>query len=306
MEFGEFIARWKVFTETPRGAAVVKTIRYTVTLVVIGYLIQKLLAVGWQDVWDSRPRTIWFYVFGLLVYFSIPLTEMFIYRLIWKQSMIRHFPAFMKKRIYNQDVMGYSGEVYFTSWAQKNLGLPLRRVAEAVRDNNIISSLASTSIALILIVTFLTIGRLGFDQLFNDESRNYVLPLIVIVLVLVVLFTRFRKYLFSMPLKLAVIIFGVQCIRLLLGQALRIAQWSVALPAFSIEIWFSLAAASLVLSRIPFVPSQDLVFLGIGVEMSSMLGISEAAMFGMLAVSSAVDKLLNLFQFVLWSTLERR
>ena len=306
MEFRDLIARWKTFVETPRGALLIRIVRYGVTLLVLGYLIQKLLAVGWQDVWDARPRTAWFYILGLLVYFSIPVTEMFIYRLIWKQPMARHFPAFMKKRIFNQDVIGYSGEVYFTSWAQKNLGLSLRRVAEAVRDNNIISSLASTSIALILIVTFLTIGRLGFDQLLTEESRNYILPFVGVLLILGVLFARFRKYLFSMPLKLAVIIFGVQCSRLLLGQALRIAQWSVALPAVSVEVWFSLAAASLVLSRIPFVPSQDLVFLGVGVEMSSMLGISEAAMFGMLAVSSAVDKLLNLFQFVLWSTLEQR
>jgi len=96
-------------------------------------------------------------------------------------------------------------------------------------------------------------------------------------------------------------VFTIQCARLLAGQALRIAQWSLAMPDVPLQVWFSLAAAALVLSRIPIVPSQDLLFLGIGVEMSTMLGISQAAMFSMLAVSSAVDKLLNLSLFTYFS-----
>jgi hypothetical protein len=45
--------------------------------------------------------------------------------------------------------------------------------------------------------------------------------------------------------------------------------------------------------------------MGVGVEMSTILGISQAGVFSMLAVGSGLDKLLNATLFVVLSFLDR-
>ncbi|MEZ4700467.1 MAG: hypothetical protein R2834_09060 [Rhodothermales bacterium] len=293
--------RWTAFAESRGGRIAIRTVRYAFTLAVLGYLFSKLREVGWREIWTTLPVNPLFYLFGLLVYISIPLTDVITYGKTWGHSLWFGMPAFIKKRIYNQDVLGYSGEVYFAGWAQKQLRLPLSNILRTVRDINILSSLASTLIAIALISLFLGIGHVRLTDLFDRKALMGALVAAGVLVLLIPVAIRFRRYLFAMPRRLALTVFAIQCARLLLGQALRIGQWTVAMPDVPLQVWFSLAAASLILSRIPIVPSQDLIFLGIGVEMSSMLGVSEAGMFSMLAVSSAVDKLLNLVLFSYYS-----
>ncbi len=297
--------RWARFYGSRRGRLVVRALRLAVTAAVVVYLANTLIHVGWRDVWASMPVNPLFYLFGLMVYISIPLSEVFIYRLAWGQSFWFGLPALIKKRIYNQDVLGYSGEVFFASWAQASIDRPLSDILRTVRDNNILSSIASTLMALALIVLFLGVGHVRLSDFFDRDALMVAIVVSGGALLLVPLALRFRRYLFAMPARLAGAVFGILSARLLLGQVLRIAQWSVVMPEVPIQVWFSLSAASLILSRIPIVPSQDLIFLGIGVEMSSILGVPEAGMFSMLAVSSAIDKVLNLGLFLYFTATGR-
>ncbi len=289
--------RWSAFSATRAGRYTIRAARTAFTFGIALYLIDTLRDIGWADITATMPTHPLFYVCGLLVYLSIPLTDVLTYSRAWGQSLWFGMPAFIQKRIYNQDVLGYSGEVFFAGWAQKKLQLPLSDVLRTVRDHNILSSVASTLIAIGLVALYLSAGEIRLSDLLGRRALAISLAAGAGLLVLIPVAIRFRRYLFAMPRRLALTIFAIQCGRLLAGQALRIAQWSLAMPDVPIQVWFSLAAAALVLSRIPIVPSQDLLFLGIGVEMSTLLGVSEAAMFSMLAVSSAVDKLLNLTLF---------
>ena len=82
-----------------------------------------------------------------------------------------------------------------------------------------------------------------------------------------------------MAAKTALLIFGVLLVRLIVGQVLQIGMWAVAMPEVSLPVWFTFAAASIIVSRIPFVPNRDLIFLGLGVSLSGVVGISEAVFF---------------------------
>ena len=293
--------RWTAFAATRGGRYSIRAVRAAFTLGIALYLLDTLRDIGWSDITAAMPTHPLFYLCGLLVYLSIPLTDVLTYSRAWGRSLWFGMPAFIQKRIYNQDVLGYSGEVFFAGWAQKQLGLPLSNILRTVRDHNILSSVASTLIAVGLVALYLSAGEIRLSDLFGRQALAIALAAGVGLMVLLPVAIRFRRYLFAMPRQLALAVFSLQCARLLAGQALRIAQWSLAMPDVTLQVWFSLAAAALVLSRIPIVPSQDLLFLGIGVEMSTMLGVPEAGMFSMLAVSSAVDKLLNLTLFAFYS-----
>ena len=282
-----------LFVQSERGRFLLKWARIVFLMGILGYLALKLSEIGWMAVWEALPTHPLFYLFFLLLYVSLPLTEMLIYRVTWRYDVRRSLPAFFKKRVYNRDVMGYAGEVYFFAWARKNVDLNDKEIAKTVRDNNIISSAASTLIALVLLGVFLYIGYFRITDLINDQVLSYLIGGGLLVAVLIPLGLRFRKYIFSMALSTTLLIFAIQCGRLLVGQVLQISQWAVVMPDVNLSVWFTFAAVSIILTRIPFIPNQSLIFLGVGVELSSTVGIPEAAMFSMLGVLAALDKLLN-------------
>ena len=295
------VSHWRQFSESERGQRALRALRVLLLVGLVGYLGYKLVDIGWRAIWQAMPTSPLFYVLFLALYFLLPLTEVLIYRLTWSFKLWRSVPAFIKKRIYNKEVMGYSGEVYFFTWARKHVDLPAAELAKTIRDNNIISSAASTLIALALLGIFMYVGHLRITDLVGDGNAGYWAGAAILTGLMIPVAIRFRKYIFSMAMKTALVIFGIQCARLITGQALQIAQWSVVMPDVTLSVWFTFAAVSIILTRIPFLPSQNLIFMGVGVELASSLGIPEAAMFSMLGVLAALDKLLNFGFFLLFS-----
>ena len=274
---------------------------------VLGYLAYQLTHIGWSNVASALPTTPWFYVLFLLIYASLPVAETLLYGFLWKQKRPwSGLPVFIKKRVFNKDVLGYSGEVYLFAWARRQVGLPEREIAKTIRDTNILSSAASTVVAVLLLGLFLTAGHLSVHDLLGATTWTYLVGGALGGLVLVAVGLRFRRYLFAMPFRTAALVFGIYCGRLLLGQVLQITQWAVVMPDVAIEVWFTFAALSLVITRLPFVPSQDLIFLGAGLELSGMMAVPQAELAAMLLMASVLDKLLNAFLFGLLTLLERR
>ncbi len=71
-------------------------------------------------------------------------------------------------------------------------------------------------------------------------------------------------------------------------------------------VWFTFASASIIVSRIPFVPNRDLIFLGLGVSLSGVVGISEAGVFAMLGAITVMGKVINVLFFSALSVLGRK
>lgn len=298
--------KWERFKESQKGKWTLRILRGLFLIGILSYLGYKLVQIGWQEVWVNLPTQFLFYLFFLLLYFSIPLAEILIYRITWRFNIEQSIPAFIKKRVLNKDILGYSGEVYFFAWAQKNVHQSDVRLAETIRDNNIISAAASNTIALILLGLFFFFGQWEVAAVLNRLNGQYLMMGGVGLVIVVPVLIRFRKYVFSMPLKTTLLIFGIQCVRMTLGQVLQIGQWAVVLPEVPLGTWITYAAVSIVVSRIPFVSNKNLIFLGIGVEIASSFGLPEAAMFGLLGTIAALDKILNFGLFFLLTLLQRR
>lgn len=260
---------------------------------VLAYLVYQLTEIGWQRVWESLPTTPWFYMLFLFLYFALPVSEQFIYRTSLDFSFWKGFPVFIQKKIYNADVLGYSGEAYLFLWGRKNLKESSGHVLRIIKDNNIISSVTSTLVSAVLLAIFLYIGQVNLQKVI-DLDRTYVYVGAAAVVAILISLVYFRHYIISMPLETASKIFGIHLFRLIFVYSVEIVQWMIVMPEVPLYIWFTYMAIKIISTRIPFLSSRDLLFIGASLEVSKFLNVSGAGIAGILLASNVLTKLMNL------------
>ncbi|HEX7070260.1 MAG TPA: hypothetical protein VF190_05625, partial [Rhodothermales bacterium] len=275
--------------------------RFVFVGLVLVYLAYRLTSIGWGSVVASLPTTPFFYGLVLVMYFLLPCSEALIYSRIWGTAYRKCLAPLLYKRVLNQDVVDYSGEVYLFMWTKGRIALTKRAIAATMKDNLIVSSIVSISTAVALLGFLLVTGLIIPTDLVHDPSWMYVVGGAVIAGFLGGLIARFRKAIFSLPRRQLVEMGGIHTARFFLGYALQVLQWWVVVPEASFQSWALLLVLMVVTNRIPFLPSKDLVFVGAGVEMSAMLDVPAAAVASMLLVRSLSDKLLNLAIFTVFS-----
>lgn len=271
---------------------------FIATLVV--YLVNELYEIGFDKLIKSLPTTPWFYVIFVILYFTLPITEQFIYRMSLKFDFWSGFKIFTKKKVLNQEVVGYSGEAYFYYWAQKNLSESPKKILQVIKDNTIISSLASTITAIVLLSIFLY--SVNANVLSGDliNTQNLLLGGFILI-VLIVLIITFRNKLISVDKKTAQKMFVTHELRILWVYFLEIFQWTLVIPSVPIFAWFTFLSVKIIASRIPLVPNVDLLFIAASVEISKYTAVGEAEIAAILLTSTVLTKILNLVFFLAFS-----
>ena len=292
---------WTQFTDSPRSKKIQSAFRKVLIACIVGIIIYQLWDIGWAEVLSSLPTHPLFYILFFVLYLTLPTGEVFIYRQVWAVKRWEAFKAFLTKRVYNEEVMGYSGEFYLFMWARKRVGKSEKDVLKNVRDNNILSAVSSNLVAVTLIGLLIFTGIIEVGDIFGNVNLVYVFTGIIITIAFTALFIQFRKYIFELPLRKALIVFGIYLARFIIHHGLLIVQWAVVIPDTPLSIWFLFIAIIIVVNRIPFIPSRDLVFMWAGIELSRMLDMATAAVAGMLLVSSALKKSTNLILFLIIS-----
>jgi hypothetical protein len=272
--------------------------QYGLLAAVVIYLIIKLSEVGWDAVVDALPESPWFYAFFVMRYFALPLTEIPAYELVWRRPLWRHVAAFIRKRVYNFAVMGYSGEAFFTLWARRKLDLTDREILIGVKDNNLLSALVSNIATVVLVAALAATGGLkaGIDALPGSAYLFIIAFLTALALSLAVVI--FRRKLINLPRGVMPRLVGIHGSRVALVMVLQAAMYAAALPGASLLAWFMFIALQLVLSRIPFVPNQDLVYLTAALHLAPIVGAPEAAIAGMLVAEAGLSQILNFILFL--------
>lgn len=276
-----------------------KWINRAVQVGIVVLLIYQLSQVGWVEVLRSLPTNPLFYVLQIAIYLALPISELFIYKKPWNFRLRDGLPVFIYKKIYNSDVITYSGEVYLYYWAKKHFNRTRKEIFAVIRDNNILSTVSSTMIAVLLIGVFLTFGHIGFNDIIGQEGRLWLPWILLLVVVLGAVAWHYRKLWFSLSRREALYILSVHTMRLLAVHALELLQWVVAIPSVAMTNWFSLMAAKIATSRIPLLPNKDLIFVSIVIGLSGRFGIPQAELASMLLVSSVLNKVFN-FAFFTW------
>ncbi len=294
------------FGHTRPGKGIIRFVKYLFQGGIVIILIYQIMVIGWREIISELPAVPLFYVLFLLIYFALPVTEYVTYSIRWPLKFWQSQEIFLKKRVYNKVVLGYSGEVQLFFWLQNRLSIDKKEAYEVVRDNNILSTLASTTVALLLFAGFAGTGRLSIYDWIDYDSVIFIPVALLVTAIGGYIFHRYRHHLFTMDRWHALTIFALHSARMGMLVVLQIAQWYVVLPWVSIDIWFTMIVIQIILSRIPFLPNKDLVFIGTSLEFARHVDISSAGLAGLLLVNQVLDKVMNIVVFTFLSFRERR
>lgn len=268
---------------------------------VVIYLIGRVSEIGWSEVRRSLPESIWFYLLFGVMYLVIPLSELVSYRVMRWPIGVSSLPMFVRKRVYNYAVMSYSGEAYMFLWAKRHLSFKGRQILSMVKDNNLLSGLASNTFTLLLVAAFFATGQLDTITRAEPDAGSYIAATVLVGVLMVLVVLGLNRRIMSVPFPMAAKITGIHAARVVLILLLQTAQWAVVFPHVPFLTWMLFLTAQMVLTRLPFLPNQDLMMVGLGMSLTHYVDAPEAAVAGMFLVSGALFQAVNLGSFLLTS-----
>lgn len=278
---------------------VINWLRRGIVATVIGIIVYQIFQIGWQEVLSELPVHPGFYLILAFLYVSLPLGEVLIYRILWDVPKRELFRAFLIKKIYNEEVAGYSGEVFLYSRVRKFRVDREPVIARNIRDCSIISAITSNLIAVVLVIAFLYKDIIPVDEALGLVNFDYVVIGFIVFFVLAGLAYLFRKHIFALPFPVALRIFAIYVVRFGLHHVLLVFQWSLVMPEVPWSIWLIFVSLLIVMNRIPLLPGKEMMFVWAGIELSRVLDVATAGVAGMLIVAGALTRLVNLAVYVI-------
>ena len=123
----------------------------------------------------------------------------------------------------------------------------------------------------------------------------------IVVAALLALVMRFRDRILAVPPQVARPVLAIHIGRNILLLALQTVQWAVVFPQVPLSTWLMFLTAQLVLTRLPFLPNQDLLMVGLGLSIMVYIDAPEAAVAGMFLASGALFQIANVVMYALTS-----
>ena len=229
------------------------------SLAVIAMVIHEMGGVNVPHLARMVPVNPAFWFIFAAYYLVTPASEWFIFRRLW------HIPpagflALLRKKVYNELLLGYLGEAYFYTWARRRVSLNAAPFG-AVKDVAILSAMTGNAVTMALLVMMLPM--LGASQLGLD-SRPLTLSL-GLILAISLLAMVFRRRVFTLARSELTMITQVHLARIVLSTVFLAMLWRMVLPQVPLSWWLYLSTLRLLVSRLPLMPNKDLLFAGIAV-----------------------------------------
>jgi hypothetical protein len=253
--------------EIPKGrAAIADRLRHyarwiapAISVALLAAVALQLRSFGVLDILATMPRSPAFWFIFVLHYFSGPAAEWAIFHRLWRIPA-DGVVALVRKMISNELLLGYTGELYFYTWAMRRTAIKAAPFG-AIKDVAILSALAGNVATLALLgLAFPFLGALDL----GPHSHAIALSTgVVLATSLGVML--FRRRLFSLPAEDLSFTFWVQIARIALRVGLGALMWHLALPDVAVGWWLLLCAVRMIISRLPFVPNKDLAFAAVAV-----------------------------------------
>lgn len=279
-------ARW--------GRHVIAVLRWGIPILLIAWLGYSLTRLGWAQVWSSRPTGLGFYVVLLLQFYIQPYADLLIYRYLLRAGPALTITAMMRKRYVN-NMLDYSGEVYFFFWAHKALGLRKTALAHAVKDSNVLSASAGLVMVWLTLLAVLLSGGVRLPETVNTGIWSILLVGSLPIALGVALFAGGRKVT-TLSRRDMMVTFGIHLTRAILNLGVDFVVWwlSGALPNAAACLQF--IALRVLVTRLPLVPNKDLLFVGVGIAAAGMLNVSAPKVAAVLVLMTAIGLVQNLVQ----------
>ena len=251
-------------------------------------IVLQLGQIDAKQLHNALPQNLWFLPVLLALYFALPIADWIIFRRLWVLPASGFF-ILLAKRIGNEVLISYSGEVYFYLWTRKRTELSAAPFG-AIKDVNILSALAANLVALLLLfLTYPLISQLHLGP-HTDESVTFA----AIMLMASFLILLFSRRVFTLGRPQLWWIFGVHIVRLSAGVLLCALLWFIILPGPHFGFWLVLSMIRLLVGRLPFLPNKEALFAVIAVflvgqdnAVSTLITLTASAMLALHALVAA-------------------
>lgn len=229
------------------------------SLAVIAVVLHELGGLELTRVLAMIPSSPAFWLVFAATYLVTPASEWLIFHRLWTVPAAGFF-ALLRKKVYNELLLGYLGEAYFYTWARRRVALSAAPFG-AVKDVAILSAMTGNAVTVALLAVMFPLidtTRLGID------SRVLVLSLGVVLAISIAAMV-WRRRVFTLPRAELAMITRVHLLRIGLSTLLSALLWHLVLPEVSLSWWLFLATLRQLVSRLPLVPNKDLLFAGVAV-----------------------------------------
>ena len=303
----ERLRRLEIVFDQPEWRLLGRIVRFLFFAGMIAWLALKVNAIGWQNVLAALPTQPMFYILFFCMFLALPLSELLIFGILMNGAKRKPgLPIFIRKRIFNSAVVGYSGDIYLLVWMRRYSGLATKKIVKLLKDNAVLSALASAVITAALLAAFTIFGKTHWLDNWFSSSRGPVIAAVLGAAFLIPILIRLRRHILSSPPGIVGSVFGIHIARISLVVLLQATQWAVVLTAEPWTSWLLFLTMQMVISRLPVVPNRDLLFLSAGLELSNAIEGPRASMAGLLLAGGALTQATNLTLFLLTSWLVRR
>ncbi|MFZ2998331.1 hypothetical protein [Sphingobium sp.] len=228
-----------------------------ISFALLAVVFVQLGSVDFTSLLALVPKTVMFWSVFVLTYSLTPLFDWFIFHRLWSIPA-GGLAALFRKRLSNELLLGYVGDVYFYAWARSHVrmaGSPFG----AVKDSAILSGIMGNVVTLaMLALTFPLLSSLRLA--INGQTLGISLAILVLASLIPMLLGR---RIFSLPARERRMVASVHFVRIFTNLLLYAWLWHLMLPDVALSWWVMLSTVRLVLSRLPLVPNKDVLFAGV-------------------------------------------
>jgi hypothetical protein len=275
-------ARW--------GNLASQVFRWGIPIALLAFLAYRLTHIGWLHVWSARPHALSFYLVLVLPFFVQPIADLIIYRNLLGVGRLLPFSIMLRKGYMNNVMVDYSGEAYFFLWARKNLDLEKGVLLHAVKDTNVLSAGAGLTMVWLMLLALVASGIMKLPAFLPANLWPVVLVGSLPLVLCIALIVGGRRVTALSRGELATT-FAIHLVRSIAVLSLEFTLWwlSGALP--SVTVCLEFVALHLLITRLPFVPSKELVFVGVGIAAAGLMDVSTPKVAAVLVLMTAVSLL---------------
>jgi len=282
-----------LFFEKPTGKLFAKWVKRLINYGLIALTIYQVYTIGFTDVVKNIPINPFFYLIFGLIYFTLPFSEFFVYRKLAPINFIDSQWTFHRKRFYNTSFVGYSGEVYLYNWLKNYIKISSKKVFNFIRDNNILSIIASWLVVALVSVWLLVVDKSGLVYKIQSDIKLYLMILFALIGAAVISVFLFGKKFYALNRKDSAYIFSIHIIRSLFVSFLQALQWYIIIPEAGFIIFINFVALQMVVSKIPFISGKELIFTSLSIYLVKFTDMPLNSFTGLLVINLVLNKLLG-------------
>lgn len=275
--------------DTRLGRFVHHFVRWGIPLLLLGLVAFALTRIGWAKIYAARPSSLLFYLVLALPFFVQPVADLLLYRNLLGVGRALPLWIFLRKRYMNTVMLDYSGEVYLFFWVRKHLKVPDGFLAHAVKDSSVLSAAGGLVVLWLMFLVLLADHLIALPSLQLGKWPLALIGLVPLVLG-IALFVANRK-LTALSRKQIATVFSIHFARCVFALWLEYVLWwlSGALPSGA--VCFKFVALRLLVTRLPLIPSKDLVFVGVAMAAAGTMAVSAPHVAAVLVLMTVIDKI---------------